>query len=133
MSSSASENLRHAPEAVVKFIKRLIATYREYDGPQRRAETRSCVTVPVTIQFLDDDFRPINQPIATLTYNLSGGGIGIVHHEPITCNFIQVRLTLKNGDTMNLIASVRHCTQKGDYYQVGARFVVKWDEFGHGH
>ena len=128
MSNSAFESLLHPPEAVVKFIRRLVLEYRDYEGPERRTETRSCVVVPVTIQYLDDEYQPLNRPIATTTHNLSGGGIGIVHCEPIPCNFIQVQLTLKSGETMNLIASVRHCTQKGDHFQIGARFIVKWDD-----
>ena len=132
MSNSALESLLHPPEAVVKFIKRLLSEYRDYDGPERRTETRSCVAIPVTIQFLDDEYQPLNKPIATITHNLSGGGIGLLHDEPMPCNFIQVHLTLKSGETMNLIASIRHCTQKGDHYQIGARFVVKWDDTARG-
>jgi hypothetical protein len=128
MPNAALESLLHPPEAVVKFIKRLISEYREYDGPERRSETRSCVVVPITIQYLDDNYQPISPPIATTTHNLSGGGIGLMHNERIPGNFIQVHLTLKSGETMNLIASLRHCTQKGNRYQIGARFVVKWDD-----
>jgi hypothetical protein len=133
MPNSALENLLHPPEVVVKFIKRLIAEYRDYDGPERRLETRSCVAVPVTIQFLDDEYRPLNVPISTVTRNLSGGGVGIVHDKPVRCKFMLVRLTLKSGETMHLIASVRHCTQTGDRFQIGARFVVKWDDIGRPH
>ncbi len=132
MSNSTLESLLHPPEAVVKFIKRLVSEYRDYQGPERRAETRSCVAVPVTIQLLDDDYQPCNSPLATVTHNLSGGGIGLVLEKPIRRNFIHVHLTLKSGETMNLIASVRHCTKKGDRYQIGARFVVKWDDTSHG-
>jgi hypothetical protein len=128
MPNSALESLLHPPEVVVKFIKRLISEYRNYQGPERRTETRSCVSVPVTIQFLDEDYRPVSEPLPTVTHNLSGGGIGVVLDDPMPCNLIQVRLTLKSGETMNLIASVRHCTQTGDHFQVGARFVVKWDD-----
>jgi hypothetical protein len=128
MSRLTLASLQHPPEAVVVFVKRLIAEYRDYDGPERRAEARRCVVVPVVIQYLDDNYQPISRPMATMTQNLSGGGIGLVHHEPVPCNMIQVQLTLKNGETMNLIASIRHCTQKGDHFQIGARFVVDWDE-----
>ena len=62
MSNSTLESLLHPPEAVVKFIRRLISEYRDYDGPERRNETRSCVAVPVTIQFLDDEYQPLNTP-----------------------------------------------------------------------
>jgi hypothetical protein len=133
MPNSALESLLHPPEAVVKFIKRLIAEYCEYDGPERRTETRSCVAVPVTIQSLDDDYRPLAAPVSTITRNLSGGGVGIVLDQPVKCNFLLVRLTMKSGETMNLIATVRHCTQTGDRFQVGARFVVKWDDSSRTH
>jgi hypothetical protein len=133
MSHSTLESLLHPPEAVVRFIKRLISEYRDYEGPERRTETRSCVAVPVTVQFLDQEYRPLGAPFATMTHNLSGGGIGVVHDQPTPTNFIQVHLTLKSGESMNLIASVRHCTQKGNQYQIGARFIVKWDDTNHGY
>ena len=131
MIVSALDNLTHPPEAVVGFIRKLVDERTRYEGPERRAESRRDITVPITVQLLDDNYRPIAPPANTSTFNLSGGGVGFLFDAPVKCNFALVRLELSTGESLNLIASIRHCTRVGFKYHVGARFVVKWNNVSH--
>lgn len=126
MVTSALDNLSHPPEVVVSFVQNLIDESHHYAGPERRQEPRRSVTLPVIVQLLDDNYRPTTPPVHTLTVNLSGGGIGFIYDTPVKANFTLIHLQSHSGQSMNLIASVRHCTRTGDKYQIGARFILKW-------
>ena len=126
MIASAINNLAHAPEVVVGFVRSLIEEKFRFEGPDRRAESRRDVTVPLTVRLLDDQYQPLSAPFETVTFNLSGGGVGFLTKTPVRSNFVLIRLERESGESMELIASVRHCTRVADTYQVGARFIVKW-------
>jgi len=128
MIAPSLDSLTHPPEVIVAFIRELIAERRSYAGPERRSESRWEMCLPVTVQCLDDHYRPVELPIQTQTFNLSGGGIGFIHPRPVTCRFVLVQLKSLQGNVMNLMASIRHCSQIAGQYQIGARFVVKWSE-----
>lgn len=128
METEVAEGLTHRPEDVVAFVNRLVNEHIEYDGPERRATRREPISVPVEVQGLDGDFRVVGQPFSVMTTDISGGGIGFVHSEPIEFKYIGLKLRVRSGDEFQLVASVRHCTRNDEFYEIGGRFLVKWDE-----
>lgn len=128
MKTEVAEGLTHRPEDVVAFVNRLVTEHTEYEGPERRATRRKPLSVPVEVQGLDDDFGVMGQPFSAMTTDISGGGIGFIHSEPLDFKYIGLTLRVRSGDEIQLIASIRHCTHIDEFYEIGGRFLVKWDD-----
>ena len=129
MSVSHLNSLRHPPEAVVSFVRRLIDDYRPNVESERRAQPRKAVTIPVVVQPLDSGFQLAGEAFNAVTKDISAGGIGVMHSEQVTTRYLQVQVATQDGEQMSLLAQVKHCTPHGQYYHIGARFVVDWNRW----
>jgi hypothetical protein len=127
MSVSEVTSLRHPPEKVVAFVRRLIDGYQSHAGPERRSTPRHQIGLPVTVQPLDSSFHPIGEAFIAHTKDVSGGGVGLLHGEFVTAHFLQIEFTTSDHEQMALLARVKHCTPHGQAYHIGARFVVDWN------
>ena len=126
MSVSNLTSLRHPPEAVVSFVRRVIDGHCPRVEFERRAQPREPITIPVLVQPLDAQFQPAGDVFGAVTKDISTGGIGVLHSEPITARYLQITLAAQDGEEMSLLAQVKHCTTVGQHYHIGARFVVDW-------
>lgn len=126
MSISELASLRHPPEEVVAFVKRLTRDFEKRPGSERRAQPRKAITVPVVVQRLDDEFQPVGETFSALTKDISGGGVGILHSEPVTTGYLQIQFSTSEHEQMVLLSCIRHCTPCGQAYHIGGRFVVDW-------
>jgi hypothetical protein len=103
-----------------------VNSYQSYEGPNRRSETRDAISVPIMVQPLDANFQPVGGPFCAVSRDVSGGGIGLIHTDPITAEYVHIRLTTRGGEELEVLGKVKHCTANGPYFQIGARFVVDW-------
>ena len=125
---SAQQALAQSPEVVVNFVRQLIEEQHRCVGIERRSDERESISVPVMVQPLDDQYEPQGPPFTALTRNLSGGGIGLLHNEPVSNSYIQVRLRNRASETLDVVANVRHCSFQDGHYLIGGRFVIRWDQ-----
>lgn len=128
MSATHIEQITHAPEVIIEFVNRLVNQLCEFNGVERRADVRQAITVPVRIQPLDSQFQPIGEVIKAVSRNISGGGIAFILPNPISAKYVQVELTDADKQTIDIVSHVRHCTQHGDFYDIGCRFIADWNK-----
>ena len=109
---------------VKSFVDRLA---REYflDGPDRRAEPRLRVTLPVNIQPLDDSLQPLGYRARAVTRDISESGIGLVCQDPVSASYLALELPTPGGDCFEVAAQVLRCRPVGYYFDVGCQFVVE--------
>jgi hypothetical protein len=130
----ASKNKSNGPGAsngargddVRSFVERLAREYF-FDGPDRRAEPRLRITMPLILEPLDDRLRPLNYQVRAVTRDLSSKGIGLVCQDPVNGKFLAFNLVSPCGAELNVIAEVLRCEAYGYYYDVGCKFVVRQD------
>ena len=128
MATTDRDSLRHTPEIVVSFVRRLVDSYCPNDG-ERRAEPRVALRIPIVMQLLDENFQPIGDTFDAVTKDISTGGIRVLHMAPLNARFFQVDAVSQKGEHMSLLAEVKHCTPIGDHHEIGARFVVDWSHW----
>lgn len=126
MSVSNLDSLRHPPEVVVTFVKRLIEEYRSGVETERRAQTREAIALPIVVQPLNAHFQPTGDVFDAITKDFSTGGFGVIHSEQVASRYMRIEIVAQNGEEMSLLAQVEHCTPWGPNYHVGARFLVDW-------
>lgn len=126
MSEVKLKSLQHRPEVVFKFVKRLIEDHRTSFETERRNSSREAISLPILVQPLSASFQSAGPDFHAVTKDISPGGIGILHDEPVEAKYLQIEICARDGETMSLLVHVEHVTPRGQLYHVGARFVVDW-------
>ena len=126
MTTTVSEK---TADAIASFMQDVIVQYNSYVGGYRRSEPRESVAIPISITPLDHSFGPNGTSFPSVTRDLSCGGIGFFHNEPIDAPFLELLVEMPDSNrAMSLLARVEHCTPCGGYYIIGCRFVGEADE-----
>jgi hypothetical protein len=113
-----------SPEQIATFMQQVIVQYQAFADDYRRSEPREPVAVPVNVVPLDDDLRAIDPAFDAVTRDVSCGGLGIFHSEPIGSPYVQIAVeSPETHEVMRLLARVEHCTPCGAFYIVGCRFT----------
>ncbi|WP_419194996.1 cadherin domain-containing protein, partial [Novipirellula herctigrandis] len=84
------------------------------------------VQVSVAVQLLDDHLCPAGTQLDAVTRDISKDGMGLVCSEPIVASHIRLQLTTPQGQAMDVLGNVRHCSPDGEKYHVGISIVADW-------
>jgi len=77
---------------------------------------------------MDEQSDTIGTSFMAMTRDISPGGIGLVHTEPIDHGLLALQMSLA-GEKVNLVAKVRWWRALGPYYYIGGEFVSRLDSF----
>lgn len=80
------------------------------------------VSVPAVA--IDDDYRPITEPVRILTRDISETGLGLVFTHRITAGLLAIELPAATGP-IQVVIEVMRCQRVGPFYDVGGRFVAR--------
>lgn len=117
---------RRMPPAAEKFL--LIAqSLQEIAKPnshfKKRKEPRYARSLSISVQPLDDDFRPDGDSFWLVSRDISLKGIGLISSDPIVHSHVRVGLL---GETTTVIGRVCHNSSIGQncpLYLVGIEFL----------
>lgn len=116
------EPIRSANATEVKAFVDQLAREFFLDGPDRRAEPRLRVTMPVSINPLTESMESVGYRVRGVTRDISESGIGLVCQDPVAAKHIAVQLATPVQE-IEAIAEVLRCRPVGYYFDVGCRFV----------
>jgi hypothetical protein len=125
-SSAAAE----PPVELVSFAMRQIQKTR-LDGrfyPERRSEMRQLIVVPVRVQPLDEESKPVGEPFTIVTRDVSTKSVGLIAMSPILHRLLALEMYFSH-DTARVIAEVIWSKPMGPFEGVGCRIVRKLDAF----
>ena len=102
--------------------------YREVRCLERRSDTRLPFQRPVEVTPLEKDDAPLDtsgsQSVTAYTRDISVGGVGLLHDQPITSNRVLLTFELLGGETVSLVALLTWCRYLGDFwYSSGGRLI----------
>ncbi|TWT84883.1 PilZ domain protein [Planctomycetes bacterium CA13] len=107
-----------------------VAKRSEKRGKQRHdkslADILDEVQVSVSALLLDDHLCPTGTQLEAVTRDISKDGIGIVCTKPIAASHVRLQLTTPQGQALDVLGSVRHCSPEGEKYHVGVSVVADW-------
>jgi hypothetical protein len=101
-----------------------------FDGPERRAETRLRITLPVVCTPLDEHFASLGYSVRAVTRDISPSGVGLMCPDPIATQYVAIRLESLQGEQLDAVAEVLRCQPLGFYYDVGGKFVTEMHQGG---
>ena len=125
------------PDAVVEMVRsqrNAIELIREIlDDTQadfvadERVDLRYPVCVPIEVTPYSDQGQRSGEPFATVTKDISAGGIAFLHTAEIANRYIAVRFPrAKRHSDQSVVVEVRYCRELGPLWQIGGRFLVDW-------
>jgi hypothetical protein len=120
--SQQSESSDHNFFMVAQQLRNVV-DFEPYEFRTRRNHARSTRSISVSVQPLDADFQPTGDMFWVVSRDISISGMGLICHEPITCEHIRVGLM---NEHVTAISQVRHNTSIGEKYPlylVGIEFL----------
>jgi hypothetical protein len=81
------------------------------------------MSIPVSIQPLDEDFKAVGEQFWAVSRDISPLGMGLIFPEPLRFGFVRIGLLNKNA---SVISRVRHNTSIGEthpMFLVGIEFI----------
>ena len=111
-------------DVIASFMQQVILQYQGYGAAYRRAEPRETAAIPVNVVPLDSELQPTGELFQAVTRDISYGGVGIFHTQPVDAPYVLIEITAPEAcKTMRLLAQTEHCTRFGGFYVVGCRFA----------
>jgi hypothetical protein len=114
--------------ALMAFVGRQFTRAEPYRGPERRAEPRRLMTMPVVVQAVDDELTPLGSPQAMVICDLCSNGARLVYEFPFEHCQIIICLSCPEEGTI-LAAEVQWFKPLGPFYQLGCQIVARLDRF----
>jgi hypothetical protein len=114
--------------ALLTFVERHVRSAEPFVGEDRRTEERVLVAMPVIVQPVDQELKPIGKAQAMVVRDITRKGLGLVHDGPFPFKRIVVRLTHPEEGTL-LAAEVRWNKALGPFNVLGCDVFKKLDRF----
>lgn len=116
------------PPELVSFVERYVRKAALNTHNDRRREPRRLMVVPVRVQPVDEEFRPIGDSFDVVTRDIAPHGVGIVHTHRVHHKRLALQLCIMDEE-INFVVEVTWCKAMGPYEYVGGRLVAKLDRF----
>jgi len=114
--------LLYPSPGLLSFVKRRVAQAEAYRGPERRAEERDLLVMPVVVQAVDEQFNPLEEAQAMVISDVSPSGLGMVHERRFSHARIVVHLSYPEEGKL-LAAEVRWTKPLGPFYLLGCEVL----------
>ena len=135
--SMQATNTPFQPDAIVEMVKLqrnaidlirdiLDDTQADYIGDER-VDVRYPVCIPIEVTPYDDQGQRSGEPFATVTKDISAGGIAFLDRAETTGWFAVISFPkAKRHSDQHIVVEVRYCRELGPLWQTGGRFLVEW-------
>jgi len=113
---------------LIAFVQRLNSAVPYFEGLEQRWESRHLIVMPVLVQPIDDERRPVARPLTMVTRDISTWGVGLVHYQLTSLDRLALRMTVE-GEEVLLVGEVRWQKPIGPFYLFGCQVTAKLDHF----
>jgi hypothetical protein len=117
------KKLVHPPEAIANFVKRAVGGMKPEH--ERRGTPRYPLVVPAIAVPMNERLRPVDEPFAALTRNISKTGLCLVHTRAGLAELLAVELSDLQGETMQLVMRLLRCRPMNRFYEVAGAFLIR--------
>jgi hypothetical protein len=117
------KKLVHPPEAIARFVRKAVGDMEPEH--ERRVTPRYPLVLPAIALPMDPRLRPVDDPFAAMTRNLSKSGLCLVHTRAVRAKLLAVELSDQQGETMQLVMRLLRCRPVNHFYEVAGAFLVR--------
>jgi hypothetical protein len=120
------EMVRSQPNAIDLIREILDDTQADYIADER-VDLRYPVCIPIEVTPYNDQGQRSGEPFATVTKDVSAGGIAFLHRAEVAGRFAVISFPkAKRYADQYVVVEVRYCRELGPLWQIGGRFLVEW-------
>lgn len=115
-----------APPALRSFARQSMQKYRSADGAgvaERRLQARHYQCLEAEGIPIDSGRRPVAEPIACVTRDLSRGGVALVLPRMISSNLLALQFRGRDGSAVHNVVEVLRCRPAGMFFEAAGPFV----------
>ena len=95
-------------------------------SPNRRASERHPAPLVVSIQPLTANRKPVGQPLAAISRDLSQSGLCFLSDHPLLSDLAEVEIQAASSEqSVHLLAERIRCRRFGGMFEIAVRFVEK--------
>jgi hypothetical protein len=124
MSETLSDDVERSAVRIGCFVDTLASLVPFRETEERREVSRHTVSIPVTIQPLDETLEPQGEPFFAMTSEISAHGLSmLISHGPIE-KYLLVTLKIPKGTKISVLLEVEHTQDESVGTMVGGRFVT---------
>ncbi len=116
--------MRHQ-EAIASFLSGVDGKVLSFEGTERRAHERYVVAIPSLVHPLDANHQPNGRAFNAATRDISVGGIGLIHTQPVESEYLGVKLQSPDGLELSVLVKVLRCVPLGTYFDIAGEFVLE--------
>jgi hypothetical protein len=117
------KKLVRPPEAIAQFVKKVVSGMKA--ERERRGNLRYPLAVPVVALPMDQRLRPVDEPFAAMTRNISQSGLCLVHTRAVRAELLAVELSSLKRDTMQMVMRILRCRVTNRFYEIAGAFLVR--------
>jgi hypothetical protein len=117
------KKLVHPPGAIANFVKKAVGETKPDN--ERRGVPRYRLVVPAIALPMDQRLRPVDDPFAALTRNISKSGLCLAHTRAVRAELLAVELSDLEGETMQLVMRLLRCRPTNRFYEIAGAFLVR--------
>ncbi|MFT7641663.1 MAG: hypothetical protein ACI9G1_003414 [Pirellulaceae bacterium] len=128
MLSIFQSNAERIPAKLLLHAKDIATRRDSFSGLQQQKSVRNVTMLAVLVQRLDVLYRPIDDPVLCVTFDLSDQGVRLIAPEPIVSPFMSLELTTNNGEILRPTIKVLRCRRSKPYFDVAGKMVFQIDE-----
>jgi hypothetical protein len=119
------DDLLHPPEAIAKFVERMIRNAQYYSGPERREERRYALAIPMSAVPLDATYQRAGDLFVAVSRDISTRSAALFHSRRVYTPHLAVELTAPGGEKLRVVLKVLRCRPVGMFYQIAGPFVSR--------
>ncbi|QDU57632.1 PilZ domain-containing protein [Aeoliella mucimassa] len=119
--------LQHPPTTITRAINDLVP--KPYAGPERRANTRMRISLPIAAVPVDESFAQVGPAALLTTRDISTEGIALLHDEPLRPKYLVIEFPARDRQAaLQMVVKVLRCQPVGELFEIAGRFVMRPEE-----
>ena len=111
----------------IELISEILDNAQADCSADKRGDLRYPVCIPIEGTPFSDQGQQCGEPFATVTKDVSAGGIAFLHTAEITAQYAAISFpNAKRHFDQFVVVEVLYCREMGPLWQTGGRFLVEW-------
>lgn len=110
------------PRSLIKAVRDLA---NKTDPSDKRGQVRRVMNVPILTMPLSENLQPIGEPFATISRNISAGGICLMSDRKVAARFVAVQLPRVEGKTIQVAMEIVRSRHLEGFVELAGKFVSR--------
>ena len=119
----ATETIEASPELRAFAERQALQAMEQTPPVDRRGQNRITIAVPAILQLVDASIKPLGNPFAALTRDITSEGLGLIVENELPSEELYAIQIGEGGNSACLLAQSIWCQPTGPFYLTGFKAI----------